>query len=239
MATDFATAYANFIQENTIWIIIIFGIIIGIVYLWKLFRSIPKQPDFVRIFRDKMVEDEKYNKPDGRYGIRKIYRGEQLLGAVSTISENLFGVSKIMMTEKKMKWEKIPREQMKVYTVTFKRPLFKILGFQIFGFAKEILKFTDKDRWEIKDYGHLVFPSDVGFTALGNVYATQSSYRGLSRVIEDEFNKRLFEVNTQLFASRMSQISAETPEMAHELALKRLEIEKIKAEKQLKLGSIV
>ncbi|MBU1613653.1 hypothetical protein KKC87_04500 [Patescibacteria group bacterium] len=239
MASEFATAYSQFIQENTIWIIIIVAVIIGLIYLYKLLRSVPKQPDYVRIFRDKMIQDEKYNKPDARYGIRRVYRGEQLIGSVASISENIFGVSKIMMTEKNFKWDKIPRENVKVYTIAFKPPLFKILGFQLFSFKKEILKFTERDRWKIKERGHLVFPSDVGFTSLGHVYATQTSYRQLSRVIEDEFNKRLFEVNTQLFASRMTQISAETPEMSHELALKRLEIEKIKAEKQLKLGSIV
>ena len=238
---DPSLALSAFIENNLIYIILIFGIGIGGVFLYKMIRGIPKQTDFIKVFQEKTISDEAMNKTDKKFGIKSLWRGHQYIGRILTYSDTFQKIqTKTEAKEDNRGWkDKKPPEKIIVHTITFKTPSFRILGFKFFGFKKEILKFTDKDRYKVEEKGKLVFPSDVAFTALGYEYATVNSYPLLTRLIDDNWNKRLLEANVNLMASRMSQMSAESPEMAHELSLKRLEIERIKAEKQLKTGSII
>ncbi len=234
-----ADALNVFLEENATLLAVVIGGPIAALYAYKYLRSVPKQMDYIQVFKDRTVTDEQFNKPDKKFGVKSVWRGSKMLGKVVSFSSTPYKSVKKTDTAKTALWDRKAREKIMVHTVTFKPVMFQMLGIEFMKFKKEILKFTDLDSHEISEDGKLTFPSDVAFNSLGNVYVTMNSYPQLSRIIEDDFNKRLFEVNTQLFASKMTQISAETPEMSHELTLKRLEIEKIKQEKQMKLGNII
>ncbi|KKN60146.1 hypothetical protein LCGC14_0535240 [marine sediment metagenome] len=236
---EVADAFNVFLEENLTLLVFAIGTPIALLYLYKYLRSVPKQVDYISIFKDRTVTDEQFNKPDKRFGVKTIWRGNKILGKVLTFSSTPYKSVKKTDTAKTASWDRKAREKIMVHTVTFKPIMFQFLGIEFMKFKKEILKFTDLDSFVIDENNKLIFPSNVSFNSLGSIYVTMNSYPQLSRIIEDDFNKRLFEVNTQLFASKMTQISAETPEMSHELALKRLEIEKIKQDKMMKLGNII
>lgn len=234
---------AAFFNEYLGWIAVIafFGFVALLVY--RKTRGVPPNPDFIKVFKTMFIDDEKYNIPDKTYGVQYLYRGTELLGRIVSLSENVYNIAvktAVAKTDKNDFRDKTERAETRVVTVCFRPVWFRTPLFRrpVFKRSKDIIKFTDEDTYSL-EAGKLIFPEFINFTSLGKVYSTQSSYAKLSRVIEDDFNKRLFETNTNLFAAKMTQISAQTPEMAHELHKAQLEIDKIKAEKSVKLGNVV
>lgn len=211
-------------------ILLVVGMVFGFVILYKMMRSVPKQPDFVKIFKDQAIRDEDLNMPhdlDPKF----LYRGEKLLGRIVRIDSQ----------DVKYEPPKIEKETAQIYdkweknltTVIFRGKTF----WNFYLGEKKILIF---ETGEAKiDGRNLIFPSSVGFTAVGQQYTTKTSFRTVSQIIEGEWSKRLFEANVNVMASRMAHISAETPEMAHELSLRRLDIERIKAEKETKVSGLI
>jgi len=236
MATDINVFISQFINEYAIFIIIIVATGLGILYAYKMLRGIPKQVDYVKVFHESMIRDENLNVPDKKLGYKFLYRGEQLLGKIMSFSTGKFDLVKDRETVKSMNWDKKKKEAKVVYTVTFRRPI-NVMRIKMFLGKKEILKYTDQDTFSTEG-NRLVFPEYVSFTSLGKVYMPINSYEDTSRIIQDDINRQLNSVQTNLYAGQMQSISAQTPEMAHELSLKRLEIEKIKAEKQMKQSFI-
>lgn len=236
MATDINVLISTFINEYAIFVIIAIAAVLGISYLYKMMRNIPKQVDYVKVFHENMIRDENLNIPDKNLGMKYLYRGEQLLGKIISFSTGKFDLIKDRETVKSMNWDKKKKEAKVIYTITFKRPK-KLLYFRTFLGRKEILKYTEQDTWS-NEGDRLVFPEYVSFTSLGKVYMPINSYEDTSRIVQDDINRQLNSVQTNLYAGQMQSISAQTPEMAHQLSLKRLEIEKIKAEKQMKQSFI-
>lgn len=221
-------AFSIFMEENLVLLLFLFGLIIVFVIIFKKFRSIPPKPDFVRIFHDQSIKDESLNKPN-KYEPKYLFRGDILLGKIVSIDSQPY---ESQTTKEDLKFG-LEAWKADLTTVVFK-PVWKwklCLG------KKKILRFKTN---EAKIENHkLVFPSSMGFTALGNEYISKPSFKEVSTLIEGFWSKRLFEANVNVMASKMSHISSETPEMAHELNLKRLEIERIRAEKERKLGQLI
>lgn len=247
MAFETLTAdISMFFQQNIMWIALAGGIIFGFIILFKKVRSIPAKPDYIRIFQDRSIRDEALNKPN-RYDPKWLYRGDKKLGRIVTIdtkiwkSEKTKEESRIYGYSKKKKEIEEPEHEftspidyeVMITTIVFRMDCF----LKFLWYNKRILRFRTEEA-TVKD-DKIIFDSNVGFTALGNEYTTRTSYPETSAIIEGHYSKRLFEANVNVMAGRMEKISAETPEMAHELNLKRLEIEKIRAEKEKKLGSLV
>lgn len=220
----------SFLDAHGFEVMIAGGALIGFLVLYKKMRATPSQPDFIRIFNERGIRDETLNVIN-EYEPNFVYRGNQCLGRI------------VSYDTKKLKYNPTKQEidtkagihgwEAEIATVVF-RP--KTI-WKIYMGAKRILRFKVEEA-KIKDR-KLIFPSTTGFTALGNEYVTKSSFKEASLLIDTEWSKRLFEANVNVFASKMSHISAETPEMSHELSLKRLEIEKIRAEKQAKVGGLI
>lgn len=225
-----ADVLSQIINDYGVYIVIVIVVGFVIFMVYKMTKKVPQQPDYVKVFTEKSVDEEQLNKT-GSYGLKYLYHGDVKLGKITSFSDVYYNVDKRM---KRFENEKnIPKERLKIFTVTFKKPMIKFF----YGFKKEILKFTERSDYKVEQK-KLVFPEYTTFTCVGNHFVTQDSLEPLSRVIEADFCKYLFSTNTNLMAAEMSKISAERPEMAHELALKRLEIEKVKAEKAAKLSSI-
>lgn len=218
------------IDEYLFEIIILGAVFIGIIILYKKLRIVPKTPDFVRVFRDQLIRDEVMNKPS-KYEPRWFYYGDKLIGRI--ISYDRQNVKYNPPKQEKEagmyeKWEK------KIVTMT----IMKKTWWKICLSGKEIIMFQESEAEQQKGR-KLVIPSDLGLTALGQVYSTKSSYHFTSRIIEGDWNKRLLEANANVMASRMSHIAQETPEMAHELSMKRLDIDRIRAEKESKVSGLI
>ena len=241
---DFGAIMQAFLEDNIIFILIAMAIPIGFLFLFRALRKVPGQPDYIRVFRDEMIIDESMNKPEKKYGVKSLWRGRQVLGKVVTISDKIVNVPKKSELVKVGKMDSkgrpidVHKEKMRMFTVVFKKPALNLFLFKIF-MGKEIIHFSDRDEYTIEDKGRLIFPSDTAFTAIGKVFSTTNSYQQLSVVVLDVWNKNLLQANTNLMSSEMAKISAQTPEMAHNLSLKRLEIDKIRAEKQMKIGQII
>lgn len=230
MAID-ATTINTFLDAHGFEIVLVVGMAIGFLILYKKLQPNKAQVDFVRIMNERNVKDEDLN-DIGKLDPKWIYRGEEKIGKVIKKDDKHF-------TYKPTKEEVDTKAgiygwEADITTIVF-RPKSWFLGLYI-G-EKKILRFKMGEAI-IRDR-KLIFPSTVGFTALGNEYVTKNSFKELAQVIDAEYSKRLFEANVNVMASKMSHISAETPEMAHELSLKRLEIEKIRAEKQAKVGGLI
>lgn len=233
---DFNVVLQSIINDYGVLIAVGVASFFGITYLYKMIRKIPKQVDYVKIFHENMIRDENLNKPDQKLGYKYLYRGEQLLGKILSFATGKFDLLKDPETVKSMYWDKKKKEAKVIYTVTFRRPI-KFMRMNLFLGKREILKYTDIDTWT-REGNKLVFPEYVSFTSLGKVYMPINSYEDTSRIVQDDINRQLMNVHTNLYAGQMQSISAQTPEMAHELSLKRLEIEKIKAEKSMKQSFI-
>ncbi len=85
----------------------------------------------------------------------------------------------------------------------------------------------------------LIFPSSTSFTSLGDEYVTVGSYPVTSRIIEDNWNKRMHEAGTNAYANQMLKVSGLMVDYAQERKLRQLEIEKEKEMKKLKMGNII
>lgn len=229
------------IEENLVMIGLIVAVPILLLYAYKRIRAIPTQPDYIKIFHNQQIADERLNRTEKRYGWKFLYRGHSLLGKIITVSDTKYKTPKKGDYEGvgKREWQQQPKETVNIISITFRRLVFNLGFYKIFHWHRDILKFTEKDHYAIEEGGKLVFPSDVSFTALGECYATVNSYEKLSRVILDNFSTRLLMANTNLMAGEMAKISSISPQMAHELNIKRLEIDKIKAEKMMKMGNII
>ena len=221
----------TFLDQHGLEIVIGGGALIGFLILWKKLRKVNTQPDFIKIFKEQNIRDESLNET-GRFDVKWLYRGEEKLGRILDLD-----TQKINYTPTKQEFDTkagIQGWESDITTIVF-RPKNAVLNLWL-G-EKRILRFKpDEARVEGRK---LVFPSSMGFTALGGEYITKTSFKEISTVIESDWNKRLFEANVNVMASKMSHISAETPEMAHELSMKRLEIDKIRADKQAKVGGLI
>ena len=225
MPTD---ALTMFIQDNMVLLLFAIGVVMVVVILFKKLRSVPPKPDFIKIFQEQSIRDESLNKPN-KYDPKFLYRGDTFLGKIVSIDDHKYrtAISKEEYKFKLADWEA------QLTSVVF-IPKWK---WRICIGRKKILRFKTSEAKIEED--KLVFPSSAGFTALGNEYITKSSFKEVSTLVEGFWSKRLFEANVNIMASRMSHIASETPEMAHELNLKRLEIERIRAEKERKLGQLI
>jgi hypothetical protein len=229
---DIFNSMSSFIQDNLFLLIVVFIAVFGITLIYKKWRPVPPKPDFIKIFKETNIKDEALNKPN-KYEPQYLYRGDVCLGKIVTFDEQKYKADDEYIDLPDKRKMKIEGFEDNLTTVVFKpkRALW------IIWHGKEILRFKT-DEAEIKD-NKLIFSSDMGFTAIGREYITKTAFKEGSTVIEGSWIKRLFEGNVNVMASRMSHISAETPEMAHELSLKRLEIERIRAEKERKIGSMI
>jgi len=227
-------------QDNFIYIAVAIGVPLIMYLIYRRVQKVPKMVDYIKIYRDGMIQDEDLNKPDSFLGMKGLWRGNMYLGKINTISESQVKLmaKPLEETKKVTEWKDVKRDTMTVYTVVFSKPLKKIGNKYIPNWKKSILKFTELDKHSFEN-DKLIFPEDTMFTALGHVYATQNSYDKIARTVLDDHNKRLLMSNTNLMASEMSKISATTPEMAHEISMKRMEIEKVKQEKMMKMGQVV
>ena len=239
---DAGSAINTFIEDNLLFLIMAFGILIGFIILWKKMRKVPANPDYLKIFKEKNIHDEMLNKRN-KHDPVWLMKGEEVIGRiVAWDSQNYKYVPTKLEKDAGMwdNWEK------NITTVVFKEGS----RWKWFLGQKRILRFSAEDEGKFEDgklvkhgvirqKNKLVIPSDIGLTALGDEYITKDSYQHISRIVLGEYDKRLMEANVNLMAGHMSKISAETPEMAHELALKRLDIERIRAEKETKVSGLI
>ena len=221
----------QFLDAHLLELVIMGGMIFGFVIIYKKFRPNQTQPDFLKVMSEKNVKDEDLNVIQS-LDAKWLYRGEQRLGRILRSDSKKYNYSPTK--EEVATKAGIGGWQSEISTIVFRQKDF--LGAYLFG-QKKVLRFKPSEAQVEGD--RLIFASDMGFTALGNEYITKTSFREISTVIESEWSKRLFEANVNVMASKMSHISAETPEMAHELSLKRLDIERIRAEKQQKVGGLI
>lgn len=221
----------TFIEQNFIYIIIIMGVIFGAVFLYKKFQPMPREPDYTKIIHGKMVRDQYLNVPSEHYPFYLV-RGKKVLGKIIKQSQEVIKYTPTTEEFKAGRGHKFPDTI--IETVVFLPK--KFLGRFWYG-EEQILKFTKGDGEVVGE--NLVFPSNMVFNSLGDVYFTNTIQKEATSIIEADWSKRLLESNVSVMASKMSHISAETPEMAHDLALKRLDIERIKAEKSAKLGNMI
>lgn len=230
MAFEFSNVEA-FLNEYGIWLIIIGGMAFGIVFLISKFKGVKKIPDYVKIFNEQSIKDESLNKRN-KLDPKWIVYGDEKIGKIMTIDTNRYSYTPTK--EEFATKAGISQWEDNITTVTF-RDRNAIINLWL-G-EKKIMRFKDTEgkRWGDK----LIFSSDLGFTALGNQYTTKTGFKETSGVIEADYSKRLFEGNVTIMASKMAGISGETPEFAQERELRRLEIEKIRMEKQSKIGGLV
>ncbi len=227
MAVSFEP-FVNWMLENILFFLLLGGFFLGFAWISRQMKKIPRMEDYTKVFKDQDIVDQQLNKPD-KYEPKWLYRGHELLGKIIAYDEQPH--EDIVSKEQEKFMIEGFRETMTVLTFV---P--KLYGKICIG-KGQILRFKSKEAKVEED--KLVFPSTTGFTALGHEYVTKASFKESASIIEGTYAKRLFEANVNLFASRMAHISAETPEMAHELALRRLDIDRIKAEKQMKMGQLI
>lgn len=230
MAFEFSNVEA-FLNEYGIWLIIIGGLAFAVVFLLSKFRGRKQVPDYVKIFKEQSIRDESLNKRN-KLDPKWIYYGDEKIGKIMTIDTQRYKYEPTK-EERDLKvgiygWEE------NITTITFRdrNPIINIwVG------EKKIMRFKESEG---KRFGSkLMFSSDFGFTALGNQYTTKTGFKETAGIIDSEYSKRLFEGNVSIMASKMAGISGETPEFAQERELRRLEIEKIRMEKQSKVGGLI
>lgn len=227
------TSFINdFIDQHGLELAIGIGALIGFIILYKKFRKVDKQPDYIKVFNEKSIEDESLNVISS-LDPKWLYRGESKLGKIVGS-----GTKHWRYTPTKLEAETragITGWEGEVTTIVFRQKDF--LGTYLFS-GKKLLHFRPEDNGKVHG-DKLVFDSKTVFTALGDHFITSNSYKEISTVIESEWNKRLFEANVNIMASKMSHIASESPEMAHELTLARLKIQEVLAQKQSKVGGLI
>ena len=232
---------AAFINDNLLTIIVVIGMGFIILMLYRKIRRIRPQPDFLRIYAQEEIRNENLNRPDATYGLRYLFRGHQLLGVIKSLSVVLVNAEKKVQTVSKFlsrdaKIYEGQKAKIKVYTITFRRPMWKFKGLG----KIDILRFTEEDDF-IEEHSQkaLVFPETTAFNCIGNTYCTINSYPVLSKVLEDNFNKHLFNLNANFMAAAMSQIQGIRPEWAFLLEQRRMEIQAAEKAKQMKISGII
>src|SRR3990170_7720117 len=115
MVLDFASQFVN---DNLIYLIVIGATGVGIYYLYQILRKIPTQPDFIKIFKERDIDDEELNIPEQQFGVKNLFRGHAFLGRISSMSEVLY--ESIPKTEAEQdKWKRDKQsEKIKVFTLT-------------------------------------------------------------------------------------------------------------------------
>lgn len=226
---DIPAQMTGFLEDNFLWILLVFGMIMAFIIIYKKVRSIPNKPDYIKIFHDRSIKDESLNKRN-KYDPLWIFRGDQRIGKIVSIDTKKYKHDPI-----KDEYKAGLKQEFEIEITTI---VFKINSFlKFFWYGKRILRFITTEA-EIKG-NKVLFDSTVGFTALGMEYTTKTSYPETSAIVDSHYSKRLFEANVNVMAGKMESISAEDPAYAHELTLKRLEIERIRAEKEKKVGQMI
>jgi len=252
---DITDGLNNFLtQDNLLLLAVGAAVVFFVLILIKKFKKPDGMPDFVGMMHKEFIEDEKFNIPDKDYGLKRLYRGDVLLGKIYSFSQLQADLIKEWKMQKEgsqsytpkraednpavKKWEALAREETDVYTVVFKKPSIEIpyINVNLYFGKKYQFKWTGLDYFEMSG-NDLIFPENVALTAFGRTYVTQGSYYKTSGIIHDMYNAKLFELNVQLFAAKMNSISAETPEMSHQLAMERLRIQAAIEAKQVRTGS--
>jgi len=221
----------DFLTDNLAVFIVGIVIIIAILIVYKKLKGIPLIPDYVRLFNEANIKDEQLNKPT-KFSPKWVYRGDNKIGKINTldtktVESNPKDIPTFQKEDNRIEFVE------KVTTLTV-----KINHFWFIWYGKPILLKYKEGEAEIKG-DKIIFSSDTGFTSIGYEYMTKTMFKEGISILDGHYAKRLFETNVNLFASRMAKISAETPEMAHEINLRKLEIDKIKAEKERKMGSMM
>jgi len=193
-------------------------------------KRIPTTPDYMKIYEQKAIQEEKLNKPDKKFGPKWLYRGDVYLGKILTFNEQDYKVE--IKDEKGRETE--PAETKKMITLTF-RP--HLIG-RFHRRAKNIVRIL-RDEIVFEGQHKLILPSNLSLTNLGNEYVSQNNFKFISQVLTDTWNKRLLENSANATANQMLKISGFVTEFAQERQLKELEIKKMQEEKKLRQGSII
>lgn len=224
------SAISTFIEQN-IWTIIIgVGTLVGFILLYRYLRPVPRQVDYIKVFNEGTIRDEALNVPHA-YHPRWLYRGEGRLGKIVNIHSAI--VDYKPTKEEREKGQIYDDWKKTLVTIVFREKTF----WKFYLNEKKILRFEEGEATYRDD--KLIFPSDCAFTAMGKEYMTIGSFQYTSPIVEGNWNKRMLEANVNIMASKMASIASETPEMAHELSLKRLDIERIRAEKETKMSGLI
>lgn len=223
------TALSIFLDENIFSIMIVGGVVVGFVFLYRMLRKVPTQPDYVGVFHDLNIRDEQMNKPT-KIDPKMLWRGTEPLGKIISYDTQTYNYNPTKEEKEKGMYDKFLKE---ITTIVY-RPK----TFWKFYFGEKRIVLLEKGEGVIQEH-RFVIPSSVGLTAIGKTYVTKGSFTETARIVDGTFSKRLYESNVNVMASRMSHIAQETPEMAHELNLARLKIEQIRAEKETKMGGLI
>lgn len=227
---DFITA---FVLENVVAFAVIGGVIFGSYILYIYLKPQQRIPDFIKIFKMKALEDESLNRTDA-LSPQWLYRGNVLLGKILTDNTQTYNSLKKPELEHKRFKDAEDTEEKVVMCITYRKGL---LGNNLFIGKKQILRFLKEEA--IVSGRRLIFPSSTSFTSLGDEYVTVGSYPVTSRIIEDNWNKRMHEAGTNAYANQMLKVSGLMVDYAQERKLRQLEIEKEKEMKKLKMGNII
>jgi hypothetical protein len=230
---DFVAAFIAWILNNMIGIAAIAGVAVLGVFVIRMFRKTPKNPDYVKIWADKSVEDEVLNVPDRLFGLQYVFRGERLLGKIMKYDEQKVKINPTPENPDEKKEKYAEGKEQTVCTITFRQRSSLNL---FLGKIQQILCLLQ----DFKTEGNkIVFPSSTGFTSLGNHYIVKSSYPEGAKVVEMNWARRFAEAQANAFGNQMLKISGLVVEYAEERRLRELEIEKLRAEKQIKSGNII
>ncbi len=227
---DFLHLFGDFVIGHIVEFGIIGAIFFGVYYVSRIVKKTPQHPDYIKIFEKKSIIDETMNKPDRIMGLKFLYRGNEYLGRIVT-----FGKQKHEIKFKDEKGRPEKEEIKDVYTLTYKP---KIIG-KIHSLTKHIVRFTEDDNFRREEGGKLVFPESINFTSLGNEFVTSNSYEFTSKIIGDNWNKRLFENSANAFSGQMLKVSGFISDYAQARAMEEIEIKKLEAQKKLKMGNII
>jgi hypothetical protein len=227
---DYLTETIKWLTDN----IVVIGIFVAVIYfgymIYRQTKKVPPVPDFIKVWKDRAVDEEKLNKVEKKFGAKWLYRGEEYLGQIKTFGKQKY---KVNMHPEKDKPQPDDFAEKEVVTITFSPQVFG----RIHSGKRHILRFIDGEAR--MENGKLVFPSYFTFTSFGNEFISLAMIQPTTKVIEDNWNKRLYEASANAFANQMLKISGYLTEFAQQRKVQELEIEKMKAERQMKMGSII
>lgn len=230
-----------FINDNAILIIVVVAALV-ILFLVLKHTGGKKTPrkDFMKIYKEEQIKGESLNKPDKLFGLKTLWRGHELLGRIVTFSEMIYSVPKKPSDTKfESRFKDVPRKEIPVMTITFRKTWFKILNAQVYRRESDILRFTHEDEWHVQKNGRLVFPSHTPFHSLGEQYLTLNSYEWTSGVVQDQINKSLFATTNNAYAAQMERISLFEPQANLQLQIEREKIKQIEASKKLQMSNVI
>ena len=227
---DFAV---QFLLDNILYFVIVAAAAFGIFFAYRFLKKIPKNPDYVRIWNEQNIEDEKFNKTDTMFGYKFLFRGERLLGKILTFSNVKMSINPTPEDPTKYKEGKAEEIEEDICTVVFKP---HTTGKLYLG-KKTMIKFLKDDvRYEGK---RIAIPENYAITALGNCYFVHQSLPAITKSIEANWSRRFAEAQANAYGQQMLKVSGFITEYAQERRLRELEIDKLKAEKQLKMGTVI